>query len=194
MTAPLRQPASGETIVPVALGDRAYDIVIGRDAIVTLGSRIKTLRPGARVAILTDDNVAATHLARVTDILKASGIESTPIVVKPGESSKGYATFETVSQSLGDLDPPLSHLASPPGSGVVRLADGTMAAVATGSALSPVLAAIRAEDYARAYATASFWWTIGGEGFLPLVLVGHRMPDPYIFTGLLTGRLDGVPG
>ena len=100
MTAPLRQPASGETIVPVALGDRAYDIVIGRDAIVTLGSRIKTLRPGARVAILTDDNVAATHLARVTDILKASGIESTPIVVKPGESSKGYATFETVCEAI----------------------------------------------------------------------------------------------
>ena len=100
MTAPLRQPASGETIVPVALGDRAYDIVIGRDAIATLGSRIKALRPGARVAILTDDNVAATHLARVTDILKASGIESTPIVVKPGESSKGYATFETVCEAI----------------------------------------------------------------------------------------------
>ena len=69
MTAPLRQPASGKTIVPVALGDRAYDIVIGRDVIATLGSRIKALRPGARVAILTDENVAATHLARVTDIL-----------------------------------------------------------------------------------------------------------------------------
>ncbi len=100
MTAPLRQPASGETIVPVALGDRAYDIVIGRDVIATLGSRIKVLRPGARVAILTDENVAATHLARVTDILKASGIESTAIVVKPGEGSKNYATFETVCEAI----------------------------------------------------------------------------------------------
>jgi len=98
MTAPLRQPT--ETIVPVALGDRAYDIVIGRDAIRTLGERIKALRPGARVAILTDENVAKAHLARVTDILKASGIEATPIVVAPGEGSKSYANFETVCEAI----------------------------------------------------------------------------------------------
>lgn len=99
MTASLRQPAT-ETIVPVALGNRAYDIVIGRDAIRTLGERIKALRPGARVAILTDENVARAHLARVSDILKASGIEATPIVVKPGEGSKSYATFETVCEAI----------------------------------------------------------------------------------------------
>src|SRR3569623_575919 len=100
MTAPLRQPASGETIVPVALGDRAYDIVIGRDVVATLGHRSKALRPGAKVAILTDENVAATHLSRVTDILAASGIGSRPIVVKPGEGSKNYATFETVCEAI----------------------------------------------------------------------------------------------
>lgn len=99
MTASLRQPAT-ETIVPVALGNRAYDIVIGRDAIRTLGERIKALRPGARVAILTDENVARAHLARVSDILKASGIEATPLVVKPGEGSKSYATFETVCEAI----------------------------------------------------------------------------------------------
>lgn len=99
MTAPLRQPAP-ETIVQVALGARAYDIVIGRDAILTLGERIKALRPGARVAILTDENVAKAHLSRVTEILKASGIEATPIVVKPGEGSKSYANFETVCEAI----------------------------------------------------------------------------------------------
>lgn len=100
MTAPLRQSTPQETIVPVALGDRAYDIVIGRDAIATLGERIKALRPGARVAVLTDENVARAHLARVTDILKTSGIEATPIVVAPGEGSKSYATFETVCEAI----------------------------------------------------------------------------------------------
>lgn len=100
MTAPLRQSTPQEIIVPVALGDRAYDIVIGRDAIRTLGERIKALRPGARVAILTDENVAKAQLARVSDILKASGIEATPIVVKPGEGSKSYATFETVCEAI----------------------------------------------------------------------------------------------
>lgn len=99
MTAPLRQPAP-ETIVPVALGARAYDIVIGRDAILTLGERIKALRPGARVAVLTDENVAKAHLSHVTEILKASGIEATPIVVAPGEGSKSYANFETVCEAI----------------------------------------------------------------------------------------------
>ena len=37
--------------VGVALGDRAYDIVIGRDVLPSLGHRIATLRPGARVAL-----------------------------------------------------------------------------------------------------------------------------------------------
>jgi len=43
MTAPLR---SGEPIlVPVALGARAYDIVIGRGVLTSLGERIRALRP-----------------------------------------------------------------------------------------------------------------------------------------------------
>ena len=61
MTAPLR---SGDPItVKVALGDRAYDIVIGRGLIATLGERIAKLRPGCKVAIVTDETVARHHLA-----------------------------------------------------------------------------------------------------------------------------------
>jgi type VI secretion system protein ImpM len=51
-----------------------------------------------------------------------------------------------------------------------------------------VLADLRRLDHARLYATASFWWTLGGEGFVPQVMVGRRMPDPYLYTGMLTGR------
>ena len=52
MTALLRQ--SEPIVVPVALGVRAYDIIIGRGLLASLGERIKTLRPGARVAIVED--------------------------------------------------------------------------------------------------------------------------------------------
>ena len=69
-----------------------------------------------------------------------------------------------------------------------------MAITGAGSELPLSLAAVRIEDHARAYAATSVWWTIGGEGFPPLTLVGQRMPDPYLFTALLTGRLDGVLG
>ncbi|MGC1466509.1 MAG: 3-dehydroquinate synthase [Pseudolabrys sp.] len=98
MTAPLR---SGEPIVvPVALGARAYDIVIGRGLIASLGARIKTLRPGARVAVVTDATVAKHHLAATEAALTSAGIGFTSIVVPAGEGSKSYATFEKVCEAI----------------------------------------------------------------------------------------------
>ena len=64
MTVPIKN--SGPVIVDVALGERAYDIVIGRDVLASLGERIKALRPGARAAIVTDKTVAEHWLAKTT--------------------------------------------------------------------------------------------------------------------------------
>jgi 3-dehydroquinate synthase len=98
MTAPLRQ--SEPIVVPVTLGARTYDIVIGRGLLASLGERIKTLRPGARVAIVTDETVAAHHLAATETTLKAAGIDSARILVPAGEGSKSYATFEKVCEAI----------------------------------------------------------------------------------------------
>jgi 3-dehydroquinate synthase len=98
MTAPLRQ--SEPIVVPVALGARAYDIVIGRGLLASLGERINTLRPHARVVIVTDETVAARHLAAAEAALKAAGIDSARILVPPGEGSKNYATFEKVCEAI----------------------------------------------------------------------------------------------
>jgi 3-dehydroquinate synthase len=98
MTAPLR---SGEPIVvQVALGARAYDIVIGRGLIASLGERIKALRPSAKCAIVTDATVAKHHLPAAERALKSAGVESSAIVVPEGEGSKNYATFETVCEGI----------------------------------------------------------------------------------------------
>ena len=74
MTAPLRQIESAT--VRVALDARAYDIVIGRGLLANLGERIKTLRPGARVAIVSDETVARLHLQAAEASLKSSGVDS----------------------------------------------------------------------------------------------------------------------
>jgi 3-dehydroquinate synthase len=104
MTAPLRQGEKGKlaepTVVQVALAERAYDIVIGRGLLASLGARIKALRPGARVAIVTDQTVARHHLAATEAALKAAGIDAARIVVPDGEGSKSYATFETVCEAI----------------------------------------------------------------------------------------------
>jgi len=98
MTAPLR---SGEPIVvEVALDSRAYDIVIGRGLIASLGERIKALRPGAKTAIVTDATVAKHHLAACKAALKSAGVESASVIVPQGEGSKSYATFETVCEAI----------------------------------------------------------------------------------------------
>ena len=61
MTAPLRQ--TEPNFVKVALGPRGYDILIGRGLLADLGQRIKTLRSGVRVAIVTDETVGKIHLS-----------------------------------------------------------------------------------------------------------------------------------
>lgn len=98
MTAPLRP---GEPIVvQVALAERSYGIVIGRGMLASLGARIKALRPGARVMIVTDETVARHHLPACEAALKSAGVEAARIVVPEGEGSKSYATFERVCEAI----------------------------------------------------------------------------------------------
>ncbi len=98
MTAPVR--ATDFAQAHVDLAGRAYDIVIGRNQIATLSDRIATLRPGARVAIVTDAEVARLHLAMVEKILTDAGIKSSTVIVPPGEASKSYGVFERVCEEL----------------------------------------------------------------------------------------------
>jgi len=98
MTAALRP--SEPTTVNVALGNRAYDIVIGRGVAASLGLRIAALKPGARLAIVTDENVARAHLDSLEAQFSAAGMTVARIVVPPGEGSKSFASFERVCDAL----------------------------------------------------------------------------------------------
>src|SRR5258705_7914836 len=72
MTAPLKH--SDSVTVDVALGERAYDIVIGRNVRPSLCTRIAAFRPGARTAIVTDHNVAKHGLEKTDASLSEAGI------------------------------------------------------------------------------------------------------------------------
>jgi 3-dehydroquinate synthase len=98
MTAPLKH--SDAITVDVALGDRAYDIVIGRDLLDSLGARVAALRPGARTAIVTDRNVAGHWLEKTEASLAQAGVATSRIIVEEGEGSKSYAGLEQVSEAL----------------------------------------------------------------------------------------------
>ncbi|MGL4405794.1 MAG: iron-containing alcohol dehydrogenase, partial [Notoacmeibacter sp.] len=86
--------------VPVALADRSYEILIGDDLIDRAGTEISKVLPGARAAIVTDENVAALHRSRLMSSLAASGIEATSIIIPAGEKSKSYAEFARVCDGV----------------------------------------------------------------------------------------------
>jgi 3-dehydroquinate synthase len=127
MTAPLKH--SDSVIVDVALGDRAYDIVIGRDVLQSLGSRIAALRPGVRTAVVTDRTVAKHWLEPTEASLAAAGIPTSRIVVEEGEISKTYAGLTKVSEALIAAKIERNDLVIALGGGVVGDLAGFAAAI-----------------------------------------------------------------
>ena len=127
MTAPLRV---GEmTTVPVALGARACDIVIGRGLLAELGKRIATQKPGASAAIVTDETVAARHLKAAEASLAAAGIRAVPIVVPPGEATKSWRVLEVVCDRLLEARIERNDVVIALGGGVVGDLAGFAAAI-----------------------------------------------------------------
>ncbi|MFT4121920.1 3-dehydroquinate synthase [Bradyrhizobium sp.] len=127
MTAPLKH--SDPVNVDVALGDRAYDIVIGRGVLTSLGERVARLRPGVRTAIVTDRTVAKHWLEPAEASLAAAGIPTSLIVVEEGEISKTYAGLEKVSEALIAAKIERNDLVIALGGGVVGDLAGFAAAI-----------------------------------------------------------------
>jgi 3-dehydroquinate synthase len=127
MTVPLR--STDPITVNVSLGDRSYEIVIGRGLTASLGRRIAALRPGAKAAIVTDAAVARHHLAAAEAALAAERIGATSITVPEGESSKSFGWLETVCEGLIDARIERGDLVVALGGGVVGDLAGFAAAV-----------------------------------------------------------------
>jgi len=98
MTAPLR--GTDPVVVGVALGARSYDIVIGRGQLATLGERIAKLRPGAKVAIVSDENVARHHLDAAVAAVANLTNRACTIVLPPGESTKSFTHLASLCDDL----------------------------------------------------------------------------------------------
>ena len=126
MTAPLKHQ---DTVVEVALENRAYDIVIGRDVLASLGARLAALRPGVRTAIVTDKTVAKHWLEKTEASLAAAGVPSSRVIVDEGEGSKTYEGLEKVSEALIAAKIERNDLVIALGGGVVGDLAGFAAAI-----------------------------------------------------------------
>ncbi len=79
--------------VHVDLGSRSYDVLVGQGLLTQAAELISPLLRRKRVAIVTDDTVAALHIMTLVDALEAQGISVSAMTIPPGESSKGWQQF-----------------------------------------------------------------------------------------------------
>ena len=98
MTAP--DPASPGAAVRVPLGARAYDIAIGPGLLAEAPRLIAPHLARPRLAILTEERVAALHLPALEAAFAAAGIETAALALPPGEATKGWRGLEAATEWL----------------------------------------------------------------------------------------------
>jgi 3-dehydroquinate synthase len=91
-------PGTGETTIGVKLGERSYDIVIGKHLLDGAGARIVATLPGARCAVVSDATVAALYMERLKASLGKLCLGD--VVIAPGEPSKSFPVLAKVCERL----------------------------------------------------------------------------------------------
>lgn len=115
--------------IPVGLGERAYDVVVGEGLLDVAGRLIAPLQTRGRTAVVSDTTVWSLHGARLTAALAAAGIEALPVIVAPGEQTKSFDGLAEVSDRLLALELDRGDLVTAFGGGVVGDLAGFAAAI-----------------------------------------------------------------
>ena len=89
--------------VTVPLGERAYDIVIGRSLLERAVELMDAAGVGSSVAVVADANVAPTYGKAVADSLRAGGRKVSALTVPAGESSKSLTQLGRLYEELAGL-------------------------------------------------------------------------------------------
>jgi 3-dehydroquinate synthase len=90
---------SRKELVRVPLGERAYDIAVGRGVIAEAGELVAAL--GARtVGLVTDATVGGLHAGAVAADLEGKGLRVARVTVPAGEASKSFGQLEAICDAL----------------------------------------------------------------------------------------------
>ena len=115
--------------VPVGLGARAYDVVIGSGLLAGAGARIAPFTRRGRLAVVSDETVWELHGPALTAALEAAGLKVFPLVVPPGEQTKSFEGLAKVIDGLLALELDRGDLVCALGGGVVGDLTGFAAAI-----------------------------------------------------------------
>ncbi len=86
--------------VGVPIEGRSYNVLIGQGLIASAGAEIAPFLSRNRVAVLTDENVAAQHLEALRAGLDVAGIEMSSLALPAGEATKSWAGVERATEWL----------------------------------------------------------------------------------------------
>jgi shikimate kinase/3-dehydroquinate synthase len=124
-----RQPMSTTAATPasnsnprrvgVQLGERSYEVLIGPGLIGSAGSTIAARFGTARCGIVTDENVAKSHLPALEAALAAQGKHLGSVVLKPGEATKCFGELAALSERLLQMGLERGDLVVALGGGVI---------------------------------------------------------------------------
>jgi 3-dehydroquinate synthase len=114
--------------VPVALGSRSYDVLIGPGLLEQAGAFIAARLGNVKCGIVTDENVASHHLAALEKSLSAAGLKFGSIVLPPGEQTKSFRQLAPLSERLLELELERGDIVVAFGGGVI----GDLAGFAAG--------------------------------------------------------------
>ena len=86
--------------LPVELGARSYEILVGEGLVGTAGRHIAPLLRSRRVVAVTDETVAALHLDELLRGLAAEDIPTESVVVPAGEATKEFGQLAALVERL----------------------------------------------------------------------------------------------
>ena len=100
-------PSPGETDagpmrLRVDLGPRGYDVFVGTGLIADAARYLAPVLTNRRVAVVSDETVAAQHLPTLRRALAEGAIDTHEIVLPPGEGTKDFAHLERLIDNLLD--------------------------------------------------------------------------------------------
>jgi 3-dehydroquinate synthase len=117
------------TIIPVSLGHRSYDIEIGSGLLAQAGQIVARFLKRPFVAIVTDTNVAQHHLKSLEVALGTAGIKTASVIVPAGESSKSFEELAKTCDALLGLGVERNDVVVALGGGVIGDLTGFAASI-----------------------------------------------------------------
>jgi len=115
--------------VPVALGDRSYEITIGTGTLDRLPALVAATGARGAVGIVTDSNVAPRYLDQVRALVEATGKPCATHILPAGEDQKRLVQIEAICGTFLEAGLDRSSLLIALGGGVVGDITGFAAAV-----------------------------------------------------------------